>query len=212
MTTETMTIHRGLAELKVIDSRISKLLNESVFVTHNKHSNTKIDGKPIEEIKDIIKANFDRVQSLVARKDAIKKGVDLSNAITTVDIDHKKMTVVEAIAMKNHGIGNKELLLNTLKRQYSAHKQILNKENETLNDRADNYIIALYGAKDTKTDTDKTAREKQAFIETNTIDMIDPINIEKVINDLQDEIDKFTAEIDAVLSETNATTQITIEY
>ena len=32
MTTETMTIHRGLAELKVIEDRINKLLREAKFV------------------------------------------------------------------------------------------------------------------------------------------------------------------------------------
>lgn len=51
MTTETMTIHKALCELKTLDSRIKKAIEGSVFVFANKHSNAKVSGKTIPASK-----------------------------------------------------------------------------------------------------------------------------------------------------------------
>ena len=44
MTTETMTIHKALAELKTIDARIHSAIESSLPCVANKHSNVKIGG------------------------------------------------------------------------------------------------------------------------------------------------------------------------
>lgn len=51
MTTETMTIHRALAELKVLDDRIMKLLSEAKFCGAAKNCMQKLGGVTIEEYK-----------------------------------------------------------------------------------------------------------------------------------------------------------------
>jgi len=213
MTTETMTIHRGLSELKIIDERINKSIRETTFVTTNKHSNSKIDGYSIEEVKDIMKSNYDRVNSLIARKNAIKRAVVLSNAKTEVTINGKQYTIAEAIDMKNHGITSKENLYTTIKNQHTIVKGTLLKQNgQELSDRAESYVTGLYGGKDTKTDPKIIEQMKADFITTNSFDLIDPIGVQKVLVALEEEISNFKAEIDATLSESNAITQITIEY
>ena len=53
---------------------------------------------------------------------------------------------------------------------------------------------------------------RDGYIERETMILIDGIDIRKTKDDLADEINKFKAEVDAVLSESNATTEITIEY
>lgn len=42
MTTEKMTIHEALSELKVIGKRISNEIDGTVFVMTNKHSNVTV--------------------------------------------------------------------------------------------------------------------------------------------------------------------------
>ena len=44
MTTEKMTVHKALAELKVIGDRITNAISTGVFCRANKHSNEKING------------------------------------------------------------------------------------------------------------------------------------------------------------------------
>ena len=38
-TVEKMTVHKGLAELKIIDSRIERAIDDAQFCVSNKHSN-----------------------------------------------------------------------------------------------------------------------------------------------------------------------------
>lgn len=50
------------------------------------------------------------------------------------------------------------------------------------------------------------------YINRETMILVDGISIKEKMEKLADEIDKFKAEVDAVLSASNATTEITIEY
>ena len=212
MTTEKLTIHRALSELKIIDSRISKAISEGVFVTANKHSNAKINGMTIGELQSFMKSSLESITSIITRKNAIKRAVDLSNATTKVTINGVEMTVVEAINLKNHGLESKLALVNSMKKQYTLAINKATSDNNTLNERAESYVIGMYGGKDTKTDPSTITKAKQEFIEMNTIDIVDGVDILKTIKALEEEIFNFTAEVDATLSESNAITQITIEY
>lgn len=44
MTTEKMTVHKALTELKLLDDRIAKAIAEGIYCVANKHSNDKIGG------------------------------------------------------------------------------------------------------------------------------------------------------------------------
>lgn len=100
MTTETMTIHKALCELKTLDSRIKKAIEGSVFVFANKHSNAKVSGKTISAYSDEVKSAYQSACDLIARRDAIKRAVTLSNATTKVTIGGQEYTIAEAIEMK----------------------------------------------------------------------------------------------------------------
>ena len=213
MTTETMTVHKALSELKIIGNRIEDAINESVFVRANKHSNEKINGVSIQEFSNQIKSGWKKVDDLIRRRNAIKKAVDLSNAITKVKIGNDEMTVAEAIAMKNSGIIYKQQLLAVLKNQYINAVKITEKENgEELQQKAENYVIGLFGNKEGKTNNDEIEKTKQQFIKSNTYELIDPISIKDKIDVLEKEIYEFTTEVDSVLSTSNAITEITIVY
>ena len=84
MTKEQMTVHKALAELKVMDSRIAKSIQEGSYVVANKHSNEKIKGMTIADYKEYMKASHNKVTDLINRRNAIKRAVVLSNATTMV--------------------------------------------------------------------------------------------------------------------------------
>jgi hypothetical protein len=213
MTTETMTIHRALSELKVLDSRVYNAINSGTYCNVNKHSNTKINGVPINEYEGEIKARYDKASDLIRRRNAIKRAVVLSNAVTRVAVGGIEYTVAEAIEMKNHGIELKEGFYSKLESDYrSAQKVLLDKNGDDLDKRAEQYVIGLYGSKEGKTNTDDFDKAKKDFITSNKYDLIDPIGVVKVMQTLEEEISVFKAEIDAVLSESNAITQIVVEY
>lgn len=213
MTKETMLVHKALAELKILDVRIINEIEDGTFCIANQHSNQKLKGVAVADYKRVMQGDYDKVSDLIKRRKAIKQAVVLSNAVTKVVIGDKEYTVAEAIEMKNHGLEFEIELLKELKAQYSfAQRTISDKNGESLEKSAENYVIGLYGSKDGKTNVEEYEKTKNAFIESRTYDLIDPINILEKINDLQDYIDNFTSEVDAALSVSNAITEITIEY
>lgn len=213
MTTETMTVHKALAELKVIGDRINSTISTGVYVKANKHSNEKINGVSVDEFKNQIKSSFDKANDLIKRRNAIKRAVVLSNATTKVNVGNEEYTVAEAIEMKNTGMSYKIELMNTLNRQYAQAIQITERENgETLQQKAENYVLGLYGSKEGKTAVDEIESVKKQFVLNNTFELIDPIRIKEKIEAFEKEIADFTSDIDAALSVSNATTSITIEY
>lgn len=213
MTKEKMTVHEGLSTLKTLNKRIAKEINSCVFVNSNKHSNVKIDGRTIDDYKNEIKSNYQTVTDLIKRREALKRAITLSNATTTVTIADKIMTVAEAIEYKNTGIEFKQQLLNAITEQYTKTKYYVDANNGvTLEDKADNYVQRMFGNKESGVDNTVISQAKQQYIDNNTLDIIDPLNVSKIMQELQDEIDLFKSKVDSALSTSNALTMIEFEY
>ena len=71
MTTEKMTVHKALAELKLLDDRITKAIQTNVYCLANKHSNNKVFGVELDEYIKTMQGGYDKVISLIARRKAI---------------------------------------------------------------------------------------------------------------------------------------------
>jgi len=212
MTTEKMTIHKALAELKIIGDRINNSISSSTFIKANKHSNEKINGVSVNEFKSQIQGSWDKSNDLIKRRNSIKRNVVLSNAKTVVKVGNDEFTVAEAIEMKNTGMQYKKELLNQLNRQYVDAIRVTEKENgETLQQKAENYVIGLYGSKD-KVNNEEIENVRKQFIVNNTFELVDSIKVREKIDALEKEIAEFETEIDSALSCSNSLTEITIEY
>ena len=213
MTTETMTIHKGLAELKILDGRIKKEIQNGSYCAANKHSNEKINGIPIEDFRKTVQGTYDKVTDLINRRKAIKKAIVLSNAKATVKIADVEYTVAEAIEMKNHGIEFETMLINVMDMQYKQAQAEVNRQNgNNLEERADQYVTAIYGQKEGRTNSADIDKVRKDFLEANSYEIVDPINVQDKVEALRQKIDAFMADVDSALSVSNALTEITIEY
>lgn len=217
MTNEKMTVHKALAELKIIDDRINNAIVSGTYVIANKHSNTKIHGMTIDDFKTSMKSDFQKVSDLIARRNAIKRAVVASNAVTKVKVGDVEYTVAEAIEMKNHGMEFKNTLKMYIERQYTNAKNEFDKNSgDPLERRAENYVLSVIQAqpKDSKmaVDSDAMKNLRAQYIKDNTYDIIDPIGVKDVIEKLDNEISGFITEVDAALSVSNALTVLDIEY
>jgi hypothetical protein len=204
-----MSIHRALAELKTYDSRIKKAIQQE-FVLNNKKSNDKIKGKTIDEYKNIIKGNFDSYYPLVENQKRIKAAVVLSNGSTKVTIAGVEYTVAEAIERKAK-IKHDVMFLHNLKTQLNEQSKEVELENGLLPEKLEKYLQAVLGDKDKRT-VDEIAAHTKVFEERNGYELIDPCDISKHIEELEEKVRNFQTEVDYILSESNATTFIEIEY
>lgn len=211
-TVEKMTIHKALCELKILDSRINNAISSARFCLANKHSNEKVNGVTVEEYQETMKASYNKASDLIRRREAIKRAVVLSNAKTIVKIGGKEYTVAEAIEMNNHGIDLKLQLKNAMKKQYDSAMTAIISKNSVVDDKATEYVVGLFGQKESKTANEEYEKARKSYIEANTMELIDPVNILKKIEALEVEIADFTTEVDSALSVSNALTEITVEY
>lgn len=217
MTQEKMTVHKALAELKTMDDRISKAINAVTYTMAVKHSAEKINGVTIADFKENIKSGYQKVKDLMARRDAMKRAVVMSNATTKVKVGDKEYTVAEAIEIKNHGMDYKRQLRAKIVMDYQrAYVELDRNSGDAIEKRAEQYVLSVIQAqpKDSKMAIDSDAMKalRKDYIENNTYDLIDPLNVTKIMETMLDEITSFEAEIDAALSCSNALTVIEFEY
>lgn len=213
MTVEKMNVHQALAELKTLDKRIEKAIEMRSWVVVNKHSNSKIGGLEIGEWVKDCRSDYEKVMALIRHRDAIKRAVVNSNAVTKVLIAGVEYTVAEAIDKKNHGTQFLSAMARRLTMDYAKAEMAANRENDSrLEERADAYVRSLIGNTDMKGATDEVKRLRDEFIKAQTVDIIDPMDSRKEIARLEEDVSSFLTNVDAALSTSNATTEITVEY
>jgi hypothetical protein len=211
MTTEKMNVHKALVELKVLDSRITKEIDNAVFCDTKKNVEKVVRGVPVDKFEESAKSEYAKITDLIKRREAIKKAVSNSNAVTRVTIGDKTYSVAEAIEMNKHGLSYKQLLLSELEEQYQGAANNAARYNVDLQDKTDKYVTDLYGSKENKNsaEAEKAANEYRQNYEMR---IVDPIDIQNKISALRDEIDEFASGVDSALSVSNAITEIEITY
>lgn len=212
MTTEKMNVHKALSELKVLDKRIINAIAND-FVIANKHSNDKINGIPLVDFNIDMKSHYQQVNDLIERRNALKRAVVSSNAVTKVTVGGTEYTVAEAIEMKNHGMEFYKMLRDELAKQFTkAQTAIMVNSGKNLEERAEKYIVSILSTKNEKIDTKLIDELRAKYIENNTYDLLDPNNVKSRIEALNEMIENFESDIDSALSVSNAVTIIEFEY
>lgn len=211
MKTETMTIHQALAELKMLDNRIYNKITGAKFVVANKASNEKIDGTPVKEFLAEASSTCQSILDLICRRKAIRNALSLSNATTMVTIAGSQYTVAEAIEMKKTGIDNLNTLVTHMARQLDRAIKEAENANRELEAAADKFVSNVVGAKEKMGSEDANAI-REAYVKPKTVEVLKIKDFDEILAATQDEVAKFTAEVDAQLSISNALTTITIAY
>lgn len=210
MATEIMSIQRGLSQLKLLDKKIFGSMNNGVYV------GVRVGEKPIrgykddEEFADLAKAKYQSVTDLIKRRNAIKSAIVKANALTDVKVGDEVMTIAEAIERKISIQFEKEFL-NELRQHHHSVSHDYERKEHAFKEKLDQHLETLYG-KDGKSKAQENSDALKPFKDINEPHFIDPLNLKRKIEELQDYIDTFESEVDFSLSEINVKTEITIKY
>lgn len=212
MTTEKMTVHQALCELKVLGNRIDKAVRDTIPVAVKEHGSDKVNASAISDFKKLAQSSHDSASDLIRRKMAIKAAINKYNASKIITVAGKQYSVAEAIWLMQQGLDDKKDML----RRYTtildkALSDIEKKNGEDLNRRAENAMNAIYGGKE-KADPEEYLNALSGYKEKHALELVDPLDIRKVIADLDAEISAFEVGVDAAIQVANATTEIEIEY
>jgi hypothetical protein len=205
-----ISITAALVELKTLDSRIMKTINDCNFVGAKKKSSNMVGHFKEDNFVANVKADYQSVIDLISNRATLKSAIVQSNAVTTVEIGGVNYTVAQAIEKKSSIEYDKTLLM-AMKQQYKKATEQVLKENGKVDTQVENMLLTFLGK-----DTDKKLNESDLELittpirEKNEWELVDPIGIYSKIQELEKEIDEFLADVDIKLSISNAITFIEV--
>lgn len=202
-----MTLHRVLIELKTLDKRIENGISNLNLVGLKKGDTFR---QPMTE-DDFTKkatADLESVEALIERRHALKRALILANATNTVEVNGKTLTIAEAIDYKTV-ITYKRAELKKLASLYADIMRQYNAAVESNESKLESFVLAMAGKESSKLTASELEQLTTTFNKTNKVEIVDPVGIKERLDSLKEEIDGFTCNIDAILSEANAV--VTVE-
>lgn len=208
-TENKMTIHRALAELKLIDSKIDKR-TEQLRVLAVQQGDKDIEGryKP-EDWKKLVEGAYASVNDLIERKMNIKSAIVKKNAETMIEIGGKSMSIADAITRKNIVLSKKNLWAKINAEKISTMAVVI-RNNETMEQNVKQLLEVALGKDNVKMGGDEVNAIRDPYVKVNQVKLVDVLNVDDLLKSLSEEIENFEMEIDFKLSETNAITFIEI--
>lgn len=204
---EKMTIHRALSELKLIDAKIEKQINELLPSGINQKGKLVNGYIKEEDFQKSAISKFDSVNDLIERKNKIKSAIVNANGITKVKIADKEMSIADAINFKTV-IKFKKKLIDSLKQKHKKTVAELNTHNEAVNLNVQRILEATFGKENVKVGDKDVEAVSKPYLEANQFHLFDPLKVDETVEKIEKEVSEFEAEVDAVLSEINAVTII----
>lgn len=206
---EKMLVTQGLNELKTLDARIMRTINNANFVASAKTSEKKVKPNVTkEEFTKDAKASMDSIYDLINRREKIKSAIVESNASTMIEVCGEKYSVAKVIDMKN-SIMYKKCLLVKMKEQLAKAESNVAKNNSNMETRINELINTIYG-KENKTKSENFDSIVIPYREREEYSLVDPVNIKNVIEELEKFIEEFESTVDSKLQISNCIT--TIEF
>lgn len=214
MTMQKISVTRALVELKRLDERINKAITGGLFVarTVGRDANKKVVGSSdtVTAVEQRIQGSFDKVASLIANREKIKSALVLSNATTRVTVLGRTMTVAEAIELKST-VAFRTSYVTTLRHQLLQERAQVERANIALDAEIETSLNALYGADRTKIDAETAKSVGEVKKSQKEVALLDPSKIETKIEAVEADILNLSSELDFVLSESNAKTELEVD-
>lgn len=215
---EKMLITQALDERDLLRKKIMDKIDKAKFVDSIKRNEEVVKELRLtkDEFKKRVEAEYQQIESYIDRYQKIEAAIVLSNAITKIKTSYGEYSVAEAIAIKRRlkdSEDNEEdfenYLYDTLSEQYDDINLLVERKNKELQDVANNMRLNILG-KDGKNKDDRPLDVVDAYVKENTTEVVDPINIKKLIDELMERKDKLKRELDTAIKVSNATTFIEI--
>lgn len=201
-----MTITEALAELKLLDARITKATFNTTWC--GCEANSKITEDFTNKCADELKSAWQSVNALIEERAKIKSAIVRSNAITEITIGSKTMTVAEAIERKA-SIGYEKALAEKIKEDFAKAKNNADGLNSRVQSRLDNLLTNLsFQSNEGIAEAQKAVAEN--FMAQNGYTVIDPLDANEKIVAITERVEDFDKNVDVALSVSNAITFIEI--
>lgn len=207
-----MTVQRALNELKIIDERLNKRLQEFTIIGTKKVSETRVveTRESVVEFENRAKGALDSVDGLLKRKNALKHAIMQSNATTMIEVGGKTYSVMTAIDRKRTIEGEK-MVVRHMREALGFAEYKVNQENDKMESYIQRQTNAMASGDLSSKKDDYIIAFEKSYREQNSWELVDPLKVRDLIEKREQEISMFELEIDTALTVSNAITKIEIE-
>lgn len=203
---QEITLHRAMSEIKNIEAKLQNTVPTVVAVASKKDG---IPGMSIEEFEKKSQGAVDEYVALVDRLTALKVARNKANAMNTITVCGKQMSLDEAIAKKATLQYNRNLL-STIKHQTNQANAVVAQASQEVERKVEAQVQSIAGS--TKKVSEEELTSIRKMIERSTgKEVVMGKNVKSFVEKLEKSIEDFSLEIDFALSEANACIKVEIE-
>lgn len=215
---EKMLVTQALDERDLLVKKIQDKIAKASFTDVKKHNEEKVLERRISEesFKQEAESAYQQITDLIERFERIDAAIVASNAATIIHTSFGDYTVAGAISLRSRmrGSGSYEDEADFEQSLYYKMKNELDKcllsienKNRQLETTAESMRLSILG-KDSKTKDDKPLEVVNTYVQENTTELVDPLEVQKKIEEIQENRAKLLAELDTRIKVSNATTFI----
>ena len=217
---EKMLVTQALDERDLLVKKIGDKIAKANFVDTIRPNEDKAYARRVEkaEFTKEAKAAYQQITDLIARYQKIDAAIVDSNARTEVKTSYGTFTVAGAISLRSRlrglGVYEEEAdfegnLQKKLRSEYEERVRFCDMKNSQLQTTAENMRLSILG-RDAKTKDEKPLGVVEAYVKENTTELVDPLKVEKKIEDLEEKRNTLLRELDTQIKVSNATTFIEV--
>lgn len=215
---EKMLVTQALDErdllVKKINDRIAGI--QVVDVKKRNEEKTFSARMTTDEFGAAASSAYQQIRDLIDRYQRIDAAIVASNAVSMVQTSCGRFTVAGAIALRSRLKGNgiyahdgnfEDRLMGQMERQFQKNVEYADTKNKGLESQAETMRLSILG-KDSKTKDPKPLEVVDAYIRENTMEVVDPLDSRKKVQEMRDQVDTLMKELDTQVKVSNATTMI----
>lgn len=220
MMEEKMLVTQALDQRDLLVKKICDKIRKASFTETKKHNEEKVMERRVtqKEFEKEARSSYQQIIDLIHWYDKVDQAILRSNAETMIETSYGTMSIANALALRSrlncsnaydsdsNFEGN---LMMKLQEELNEKIRVMEQKNKGLQNTAETMRLSILG-KDTKTKDETPLKVVDVYVQENTTELIDPLNVRKKINELNERRETILNELDTKIKVSNATTFVEI--
>lgn len=220
MMEKKMLVTQALDQRDLLVKKICDKIRKASFTETKKHNEEKVMERKVtqKEFEKEARSSYQQIIDLIHWYDKVDQAILRSNAETMIETSYGTMSIANALALRSrlncsnaydsdsNFEGN---LMMKLEEELNEKIRVMEQKNKGLQNTAETMRLSILG-KDTKTKDETPLKVVDVYVQENTTELIDPLNVRKKIDELNERRETILNELDTKIKVSNATTFVEI--
>ena len=220
MMEKKMLVTQALDQRDLLVKKICDKIRKASFTETKKHNEEKVMERRVtqKEFEKEARSSYQQIIDLIHWYDKVDQAILRSNAETIIETSYGTMSIANALALRSrlscsnaydsdsNFEGN---LMMKLQEDLNEKIRVMEQKNKGLQNTAETMRLSILG-KDTKAKDETPLKVVDVYVQENTTELIDPLNVRKKIDELNERRETILNELDTKIKVSNATTFVEI--